>query len=291
MPRSYDLTGYTFEHLTVIERDLTATTAEHSWWCRCLCGNTVSVRSYMLRKKRTRSCGCLRHKSPVNFLDLTEKTFTRLTVIARDLSPGHPEHSVWWICQCICGRTTVASTRDLQYKSVKSCGCLRDELLAQGNLKHGQNRKSGPTPEYSAWQKMKERCYSPECKDYPRYGGRGIVICERWRTSFEAFFKDVGPRPSPKYSLDRYPNNNGPYEPGNVRWATRTEQARNTRSTVFLTLNDETHCLSEWSEILHIKHTILVERHCAGWSAEKILTTPVRQWPSHITNNIQGSLF
>jgi len=279
-----DLTDQTFDQLTVIARDTTATTIEYSWWCQCQCGKIVSVRSSMLRAHRTRSCGCLRHKSPVNFLDLTDKTFTRLTVMHRDTMPLHPERGTWWICICICGNRLSVTTRDLQSKSVKSCGCLRAEQLQRGNLKHGQNRRTRTTPEYKAWQKMKERCDSPTSKDYPRYGGRGITVCDDWRTSFEAFFAHVGPRPSPHHTLDRYPDNNGPYAPGNVRWATRIEQARNTRNTVFLTLHGETHCLSEWSTILHIKHQILIDRHTYGWSDEKILTTPVRQSFSHSTN-------
>jgi hypothetical protein len=280
MPRFLDLTGHTFERLTVTERDMTTTKSQYSWWCQCICGNIVSVRGVMLRSKRTRSCGCLRHKTPANFIDLAGKQFERLTVLAR--AENAAGWQAQWHCQCSCGNVVVVLTRDLQYGSVKSCGCLREERLAQGNLKHGSARRSAHTPEYRAWMKMKERCATPTCKDYPRYGGRGITVCERWRTSFEAFFEDVGPRPSTKHTLDRFPDNNGPYEPGNVRWATRTEQARNTRNTVFLTLNDETRCLSEWSEILHIKHTTLIERHGAGWSDEAILTTPIRQWPGPI---------
>jgi hypothetical protein len=283
--RFLDLTGQCFDNLTVLERDTTANTKEYSWWCQCICGAKVSVRSYMLRKRRTRSCGCLRHKSPPNFLDLTGQTFTRLIVLHRDLAPSHPEQGAWWICQCQCGKTVSALAKALQSKAIKSCGCLRGERLVAGNLKHGQNRKSRTTPEYKAWQKMKERCDSPTSKDYPRYGGRGITVCDDWRTSFEAFFAYVGPRPSAQHTLDRYPDNDGPYAPGNVRWATRTEQARNTRNTVFLTLHGETHCLSEWSEILHINHQILIDRHMYGWSDEKILTTPVRQWPSRATNH------
>lgn len=214
---------------------------------------------------------------PRNFVDLTGKSFDRLMVIAR--AANKPDGSARWHCQCICGNTTIVVTTELTKHTTKSCGCLRNEQLATNNLRHGQNRKTGITPEYRAWRKMIDRCYRTRDKDFPRWGGRGITVCEQWRTSFVAFFADVGPRPSAQHTLDRYPDNNGPYEPGNVRWATRTEQARNTRKTVFLTLHGETHCLSEWSEILHIYQNILVARHGYGWSDEKILTTPVQHWP------------
>jgi hypothetical protein len=77
------------------------------------------------------------------------------------------------------------------------------------------------------WRNMIRRCHNPESHDYPRYGGRGIKVCEAWRNSFQRFCEDIGPRPSAEHSVDRYPNNDGDYEPGNCRWATRKEQAAN----------------------------------------------------------------
>jgi hypothetical protein len=84
-------------------------------------------------------------------------------------------------------------------------------------------------PEYKTWAKIKQRCHNPKDANYFRYGARGIAMCPKWRNNFEAFFADVGLRPSPSHSLDRFPNNDGGYEPGNVRWATITEQANNKR--------------------------------------------------------------
>jgi hypothetical protein len=98
-----------------------------------------------------------------------------------------------------------------------------------GNTKHGYGSRWTRNPTYQAWLNMKKRCTKPNCKDWEYYGGRGIKVCERWLHSFENFLEDVGERPEGR-SLDRYPNNDGNYEPGNVRWATRSEQMSNRRS-------------------------------------------------------------
>ncbi len=98
---------------------------------------------------------------------------------------------------------------------------------------------------------MRERCYSPNCKDYKNYGARGIEVCPRWQQDFRNFLLDMGKRPSNRHSLDRI-NVNGPYSPDNCKWSTKIEQARNTRANVFVTIGVSTRCLSEWFEVLGI---------------------------------------
>lgn len=130
--------------------------------------------------------------------------------------------------------------------------------------------------EYQLWKKIIRRCYSPTDRSFPHYGGRGIAVCPEWRASLELFARDIGPRPSPAHSLDRI-DNDGNYEPGNVRWATTTEQNRNRRSCRVLRLGDESHTLSEWSQILGICPGAITARLRAGWGLALALTAPKRE--------------
>lgn len=134
------------------------------------------------------------------------------------------------------------------------------------------------TAEYAAWNGIKARCGNPKDKGYKNYGGRGIRVCPEWHDSFEAFLRDIGPRPSEDHSIDRYPNNDGNYEPGNVRWATWSEQCRNRRTSRRITRNGETKTLREWSLVCGILEDTVAARMKKGWDSEKALTHPVRKW-------------
>lgn len=132
--------------------------------------------------------------------------------------------------------------------------------------------------EYYIWTGLKQRCLNPKSKDFHKYGARGIQVHPPWIHDFVTFLRDVGRCPGPGYSLDRYPDNDGNYEPGNVRWATTSEQNRNTRVNRILTLHGRSQCLAAWADELGIGHRVIRTRKRRGWSDERTLTTPTHGW-------------
>ena len=158
--------------------------------------------------------------------DLTGRTFGRLTA---EWPAGRRGHQIIWLCVCSCGKLHLAESGNLITGTTASCGCARIGV----NFQHGHTIPK--TPEYHSWVAMRVRCTNPSHPAFSRYGGAGIKVCERWINSFETFLADMGPQPSNKrtasgkrsfYSIDRWPNRSGNYEPGNCRWATRSEQNR-----------------------------------------------------------------
>lgn len=143
-----------------------------------------------------------------------------------------------------------------------------------GGITHGCSK----WPEYRVWKIMIQRCENPNLEKYQIYGKRGIRVCARWRKSFVNFILDVGRRPSGNHSIDRINNDKG-YQPGNVRWATRTVQARNCRKARRITFGGETRCIIEWAEKLHVDYRALQMRFGRGWSAERALTQKFRKSP------------
>jgi hypothetical protein len=141
-------------------------------------------------------------------------------------------------------------------------------------FRHGHATSyGGKSREYLSWRSMIQRCTDPNSPQYVRYGGRGIEVCERWRI-FENFLADMGARPAGK-SLDRWPDNNSGYAPGNCRWATRAEQAANTRTNHTITVHGETHTITAWARKLGVDTAAIryrIER--MGWSPEQAVTTP-----------------
>ena len=163
-------------------------------------------------------------------LDLTGQRFGRLAVLARGASTRSPSGKIRrnWLCRCECGKAKTVCCSDLRTGNTVSCGCLRRETIIRRSTTHGEGRRRRQTVEYHCWTNMIERCENRNSKYWPRYGGRGIRICNRWRRSFEKFLADMGRRPHSELSLDRI-NNDGHYEPSNCRWATASEQSRNQR--------------------------------------------------------------
>ena len=138
-------------------------------------------------------------------------------------------------------------------------------------ITHGCSRRGKTTVEYRIWDGIKQRCYSPGNSNWHKYGAKGIVMCDRWRNSFAAFLDDMGPRPSEKHSIDRYPNQTGNYEPGNCRWATPQEQANNVRTNSLVTHAGRTQSVAMWATEVGIKANTLLYRLRRGMPPARAL--------------------
>ena len=206
--------------------------------------------------------------------DLTGQTFGRLTISSREATRATGRTQ--YLCLCECGAQLIVAGCHLVNGHTQSCGCLRKETGQRRPRTHGHTINRKPTPEYMIWGAMRKRCLNPNDQAFPSYGGRGITVCKRWLHSFEAFYTDMGPRPSPTYSIERI-SNDGPYSPENCRWATRTEQNRNSRHNIMITWNNATHCLKEWCEILGLSYSVIQQRYAHEWTPERMFTTPVRK--------------
>ncbi len=158
--------------------------------------------------------------------------FGRWTTLAKPRSRVRCGKYVRFVrCRCNCPAKTIKAVRvsNLVNGHSKGCGCKNREVLLNAVTRHGYARRGKVSPEYRAYCNAITRCTNPNRECWENYGGRGI---EFRFDSFEQFMKEVGHRPSPQHTLDRWPNNDGHYEPGNVRWATRTQQALNKQRMV-----------------------------------------------------------
>jgi len=199
--------------------------------------------------------------------ELSGQRFGRLTVINQaDNKSGR----VCWNCKCECGNTKIISAKTLLNGGTQSCGCLRQQMIAQKNTKHGKSIRGQVTPEYLTWCEIIKRTENPSCLGFKNYGGRGISMCQEWRESFETFLNDMGKKPTPLHSIERI-NNESNYSPLNCKWASRKEQNRNKRNNVFLTHEGKTMCIKEWSEHLGIPAPTLYTRKRKNWSDQEIL--------------------
>jgi hypothetical protein len=163
----------------------------------------------------------------------------------------------------------VVAQRNLTAGGTKSCGCIIG--------KHKRTHGGTGTAEFRIWDSMRRRCSDPAHPSYADYGGRGIRVCERWQ-DFAAFRADMGVRPSPDHSIDRFPNNDGDYEPGNCRWGTRIDQSNNRRSSRTLTINGETLTMAQWERRTGLKPGTVFKRLAQGWPAERAATQAPRKY-------------
>lgn len=203
--------------------------------------------------------------------DISGMRFDRLVAIRSDHAKKKGYY--FWLFLCDCGKEKVISKASVIAKIVVSCGCYgkQKRLESKRSFKHG---KTG-SKVYYTWQSMKGRCFNPKQDMFPKYGGRGIKICDRW-LKFENFLEDMGEPPTQKHSIDRI-DNNGNYEPTNCRWATNKEQSRNRSVTKFATYKGETKSVLDWCEELGLSYNLTRERLSNGWTAERAFQTP-RFW-------------
>ena len=168
-----------------------------------------------------------------------------------------------WLCDC--GNEKIIAPFLVRKGRTTTCGCRKRE----GNPKHRMRYSKT----YATWRAMKNRCHNPNTPAFQTYGAAGITVCDRWRTSFDAFLADMGERPA-GMTIDRIDGAKG-YEPGNCRWATSIEQARNTKRNVRIEIDGRTELLTDWAKIVGLRDQIIIKRMKRGWPGPKAVMTPL----------------
>lgn len=191
------------------------------------------------------------------------EVFGRLTVTS--VKSGY-RHKTWYhTVKCECGIILEVAHSNLVLGKSKSCGCLSREMTGKRATTHGMSK----SPEYMTWNRMWSRCTNPVVERYPLYGGRGITVCKEWE-KFEAFYADMGPKPSDKHSLGRI-DNNGNYCKENCRWETAEEQHSNTSTNLFIEHEGLRLTATQWARRIGVSADTIRQRHYAGMPAERIL--------------------
>jgi hypothetical protein len=205
--------------------------------------------------------------------DVIGRKFGLLTVVAR-AGTNKDAHSVW-TCQCECGGAAAPTTNSLNRGTSTSCGCLRAIRTREAVATHGCSVGDVPV-EYRRWLAMKARCRNPDSAQGRWHAARGIKVCARWENDFAAFWRDMGPIPSPDHTLERKDNDLG-YEPSNCRWATKEEQNHNKRSNRFVEVAGERLTLTQACQKHGIKYQLVRWRLNNGWSVERAFNLPPDQ--------------
>ncbi len=210
-------------------------------------------------------------KLPTNgrFKNIAGMKFGMLQVLAyAGSNSGH----AFWKCKCDCGKETVTTGKLIRTGHTQSCGCLHEWIIRSGNntRTHGHTANGKFSKEYASWNGAKSRCFRKKDAMFKNYGARGITMCGQWKKSFESFLKDMGNCPD-GMTLDRI-NNDGNYEPGNCRWATRTEQNNNKRNNHRISFGGKAMTISEWATNIGINQKTIWKRITRGWPLERALS-------------------
>lgn len=206
-----------------------------------------------------------------NWAGVTQGKLTVLREVGKN-----KQGSILWECTCSCGAIVTKSGDSLK-KGIKSCSTACGVVDSnKARTTHGQASNGKPTKVYQTWVGIRHRCNNPNHPKFARYGGRGITVCDEWKDDFTAFYQHVGEPPTPKHTLDRINNDLG-YAPGNVRWATRKEQANNRSTNVWLEVEGQRKTLAQWAEILSMDYDTLFSRIEANKTPEQVIA-PVKQY-------------
>jgi hypothetical protein len=168
--------------------------------------------------------------------------------------------------KCFCGNEFETLIDHVRSGNTTSCGCFHNAELSKRAKTHGLS----DSPTYRSWNAMINRCTNEKSEHYDEYGAVGITVCERW-LSFDLFISDMGIRPGLNYSIDRWPNKTGNYEPGNSRWATRKQQSRNKVNSNVVLFNGEMTHVADVAEALGIRHVFVLYHHKKGRSIDEIV--------------------
>jgi hypothetical protein len=186
-------------------------------------------------------------------IEMTGKQFGQWTV-SKASYPGA------WECQCSCGTVAVVTGGNLRQGKSTQCYKCRGKLLGEINRKHGHStRKEGLSTEYNSWKHMKDRCYREGNPFHKDYGKRDVTVCPEWIDNFQAFLNHIGPKPGPSYTVERI-RNGGNYEPGNVKWGTKREQANNRRSNSIITIDGMSGTLRHLCDQLDLDYEFMRRR-------------------------------
>jgi hypothetical protein len=208
--------------------------------------------------------------------NLSGQRFGRWTVVGYSHKAREPYGGLahFWMCKCDCGSERPVRQNNLLSGKSQSCPCVKIDKIRARSTIHGKAMRGKTHPVYRSWQSIMKRCYDPKQRGFKYWGGRGITVCERWKTS-TGFIDDMLPIWKPGTSIDRI-DNNGNYEPGNVRWANKQEQNSNTRRNRRIEFNGETKTIKQWSETIGGSASLVSDRLKWGWTIEEALTTPPR---------------
>lgn len=206
----------------------------------------------------------------MRMIDLTGRKIGRWTVVSR--AENDPKGQSRWNCKCDCGTERDVPGVTLRGDRTHSCGCLKTELTIARSTKHGHSSSTTISPTYHSWVGMTQRCSNPKHKDYDRYGGRGITVCEKWRT-FSGFLEDMGEKPEGS-SIERAENDLN-YDKDNCKWATVSEQANNKSNNRVVEFDGESLTVAQWAIKTGINNNTILDRLNRGWDVKNVLTKEV----------------